>query len=134
MSLNKLMALYLQAVAVAVAVHFVIYPFYGHEGEPGNVLDDRLGIWLVLDWFMAAGLVILVLTALSRRMAMGDDADTASKVMLYGGISLTIAFLPNWFEVAWGELEASNGTIWHLTDSVMPVMFFIQAKWLWRKG
>ena len=50
--------------------------------------------------------------------------------MFYLTVLLAIAFVPNWFAATWGEND--NGTIWHIIDTVLPVLFLAQARRLLR--
>ena len=50
-------------------------------------------------------------------------------LMFYGAVLLTLAFIPNWFAAQWGP--HSDGTIWHLIDTVLPVMFAVEARRIW---
>ena len=132
---HRLISLYLALVAVAVAVQFVVYPLYAYDSR-GEVVDSALDVWHVLDWFMAAGLVLLVTTTCREKRR--HDAEGSSGVrpwlrsnfMFYGAVLLVLAFVPNWFEAAWGHND--NWTIWHLIDTVLPVMFAAEAHRLWR--
>lgn len=167
-------SLYLVLVAVAVTVQFFAFPFYAYDAADKLIEDgSAMTVWLVLDWFMAVGLVIVVITALAgkkfidmesrlnkktlasiKKHKSGSDeagccntADSAdccdggescvdpkkwieANVMFYGSVILTIAFVPNWFEVVWGA--SPNWTIWHIIDSVLPVIFAVQALRIWR--
>ncbi|MDE0269484.1 MAG: hypothetical protein OXI96_10730 [Acidimicrobiaceae bacterium] len=159
--------LYLVLVAVAVTVQFFAFPFYAYDAADKLIEDgSAMTVWLVLDWFMAVGLVIVVITALAGKKFIDiesrlnekhksgsaeagccNTADSAgccdsgdscgdpkkwieANVMFYGSVILTIAFVPNWFEVVWGA--SPNWTIWHIIDSVLPVIFVVQALRIWR--
>ena len=50
--------------------------------------------------------------------------------MFYGTVLLTLGFVPNWFAAGWGT--SPNGTIWHLIDTVLPVVFAVESCRLWR--
>lgn len=135
MRVQRLISLYLALVAVAVAVQFVVYPLYAYDSE-GEVMASALDVWHVLDWFMAAGLVLLVVTTCrEKRRHDGEESSDVrpwlrSNFMFYGAVLLALAFVPNWFEAAWGSND--NWTIWHLVDTVLPVMFAAEGHRLWR--
>ena len=132
MGKNRLIGLYLVAVGVAVALQFILYPLYG------NSTDAGITIWLTLDWFMALGLVLALYTTSRRRQA--DEADSgaccssAPAVMFYGTAILALAFFPNWFGEAFTEHvnDTAAWTIWHLIDSVLPVLFVVEGRRLLR--
>ena len=135
MALRKLMSAYLLLVAVAVAVHFVVFPLYAYDSD-GETIGSALNVWHVLDVFMAAGLALMMLTTWreTRRTEGDSSADLRpwlrSNVMFYGTVLLSLAFVPNWFEYAWGW--NSDPIVWHVIDTVLPVMFAVEAHRLWR--
>ena len=164
-------SLYLASVAAVVAANFIAYPLYAYDSS-GESTATATEIWLTIDVFMAAGLLIMVVTtfrhkktndvhirAVKAAAGSSDEADccaepTASQatadntkfnvvdyctgvrqwiesnVMFYGAVMLTLAFIPNWFATQWGHNP--DGTIWHLIDTVLPVMFAIEARRIWR--
>ena len=136
MGRNRLIGIYLAVVGAAVAVQFILYPLYGHSSDAG------INIWLTLDWLMALGLVLALITTNERRQAGKaesgacspgeDDAGgcTAANVMFFGTAILALAFFPNWFGEAFTEHsnEAAAWTIWHLIDSTLPVLFIAEGR------
>ena len=135
MALRKLMSAYLLLVAVAVAVHFVVFPLYAYDSD-GETTDAALNVWHVLDVFMAAGLALMVLTTWREKCRHEGDSSAdfrpwlRANVMFYGTVLLALAFVPNWFEYAWGW--NSKPIVWHVIDTVLPVMFAVEAHRLWR--
>jgi len=135
MVVNRLIGAYLGLVALAVGIQFVAFPLYGYDAA-GDRRSSALGVWDLLDWFMAVGLVLMLVTTARRKRRLDGENSTnmrqwlASRVMFYGTIMLTLAFLPNWFEAAWGQND--NWTIWHLIDTVLPVLFAVEGHRLWR--
>ena len=138
-------------MAAVVAAQFIAYPFYAYDSQ-GNALDTARDVWLVIDWFMAVGLVIMLVTTLARKNAIkaqpeensmdGDGSSSSStdfcesikqwveaNLMFYASVLLTLAFIPNWFAVTWSH--GDNGTIWHIIDTVLPVLFAVQAWRIW---
>lgn len=134
MALRRLMSVYLIVVAVAVAVHFMVFPLYAYDSG-GETMDAALNVWHVLDVLMAAGLVLMMLTTWQEKRRYGGDSSDLrpwlrSNVMFYGTVLLALAFVPNWFEYAWGW--NSEPVVWHAIDTVLPVMFAVEAHRLWR--
>ena len=129
MILAKPIAVYMKLVAAAVVVNFFAYPFYG----PGDTPDDpvNLDIWLVLDWFMAAAIVLLVATTWQRHRSAGAGQRNA-QTMLIAAVAVAIAFFPNWFTEAWAH--GGNFTIWHLIDTALPIVLWIEAHRLWKSA
>ena len=132
MGISRLIGLYLVVVGAAVALQFILYPLYG------NGTDAGITIWLTLDWFMALGLALALYTTNQRRQAdNGDDnacCSSAAAVMFYGTAVLALAFFPNWFGEAFTEHanDTAAWTIWHLIDSVLPVLFVAEGRRLLR--
>lgn len=135
MVVNRLIGVYLGLVALAVGIQFVAFPLYGYDSA-GDRSSSALAVWDLLDWFMAVGLVLMLVTTTRRKRRHDAESSTsmrqwlASRVMFYGTIMLALAFLPNWFEAAWGHTD--NWTIWHLIDTVLPVLFAVEGHRLWR--
>ncbi len=128
---KRAIAVYLALVAVAVVGQFVAFPLYAYEAGNADAANDT---WLILDWFMAAGLVLMLVLTCKAKQACDADADhrqwIRANVMFYLTVLVTIAFVPNWFAAAWGE--GDNGTIWHIIDTVLPVLFLVQSRRLLR--
>lgn len=135
MTLHRLMSAYLLLVAVAVAAQFIAFPLYAYDSD-GQTMDSALNVWHVIDVFMAAGLALMVLTTWreKRRYEGDSSADLRlwirSNVMFYGTVLLALAFVPNWFEFAWGW--NSKPIVWHVIDTVLPVILAVEAHRLWR--
>ena len=131
--IKRTIAVYLALVALAVVGQFVAYPLYAYEAGNADAANDT---WLILDWLMAVGLVLmLVITCKAKKSCDADRAIDSrqwirANVMFYVTVLLAIAFVPNWFAAAWGE--NANGTIWHIIDTVLPVLFLVQARRLLR--
>ncbi len=128
MGRDRLIGLYLTIVGIAVAAQFVLFPLYGHSSDAG------LNIWMTLDWLMAIGLVLALVTTNQRRqMGEGEDkscCSVAANVMFCGTAILALAFFPNWFGEAFTEHtnDTAAWTIWHIIDSVLPVLFIAEGR------
>lgn len=128
---KRMIGVYLALVAVAVLGQFAAWPLY--RGDHAEAAND---VWRILDWFRASGLALmLVITCKAKQscdaeVAGGDRQWIRANVMFYLTALLAIAFVPNWFGAAWGE--SSNGTVWHVIDTVLPVLFLVQSRRLLR--
>lgn len=126
---KRVIGAYLALVAVVVLAQFVAWPLYVDD-----YADAANDTWLTLNWFMAAGLVLMLVLTCKAKQACDADADNRqwirANVMFYLTVLLAIAFVPNWFAATWGEND--NGTIWHIIDTVLPVLFLAQARRLLR--
>ncbi|WP_419915143.1 hypothetical protein [Candidatus Poriferisodalis sp.] len=123
----KPVAIYLKLVAAAVVVNFFAFPFYGPGDEPGD--PANLDVWNVLDWFMAAALALVLITTWQRRSAASFN-DRSARAMFIFAVAVTIAFVPNWFRamVDGGD----NFTIWHLIDTALPILLWMEGHRLWK--
>ena len=137
-TVKRVISAYLAAVGLAAAVQFLVFPFYAYDSM-GERLDWPVTVWLVLDWFMAVGLAALVATTCKEKKRRGADPSTdvrgwlGANFMFYSALLLAVAFMPNWFEAARGSGQ-DNWTVWHLIDTVLPVLFLVEAHRLWRGG
>ncbi len=134
-SANRLISLYLVLVAAAVAGQFFAFPLYAYDAaDEVRVVADN--VWSVLNFFMAAGLALVMLTA-NRERRRQDEAPSpdhrswlGSNVMFYGSVLAAVAFVPNFLGAISGGNE--SGIVWYLLNTVIPVMFAKEAHRLWR--
>ena len=155
MNIKRIISIYLAIVAVVVTVQFVAYPLYAYD-EAGNEIKnslDAMDVWHIIDWFMAGGLILAVATSFMAKQAhdanlrdaqagcvsdgkglSGSDVGAIRQwfecnLIFYSAVLLLIAFIPNWIATVWSF--NSDGTIWHLIDTILPVLFVVQARRLW---
>ena len=128
--------LYLIAVAVAVAVHFVLDPviYDWADGETPPV-------WLVLDALMVVGLgLAIILSCQAKRAA--DAMDTVdvrqyvrANVTFYVAAGLLLLTLWNIVQIDWSAGDQQpDGQVWVLIDTVLPLLFFSLGRRLVREG
>lgn len=126
---ERVIGAYLALVAVVVLAQFVAWPLY--VDDHAEAADDT---WLILNWFMAAGLVLMLVLTCKAKQSCDAEADDRqwirANAMFYLTVLVAIAFVPNWFAAAWGT--EGNGTIWHIIDTVLPVLFLVQSRRLLR--
>ncbi|MCY4515681.1 MAG: hypothetical protein OXB99_00405 [Acidimicrobiaceae bacterium] len=123
--MRKLAAVYLKLVAAAVVIHFCVWPFYGPGDSPEE--PSNPDVWLVLDWFMAAALAVTILS-LWRWPNQNHRGDRAMRIF---AAAVTIAFVPNWFAAMASGTD--NPTIWHLIDTALPILLWLEARRLWQQ-
>ena len=124
---KKVVAVYLLITALVVAVHFVFSPFYR------DVLDP-IEVWSVLDWFMAVGVVIVVVANVRRGLAAERaDASEASaaasltaNVAKWASILLALWFFWNWFDFLTLE-EDVQGWVFLMNWSIVDPLFVMVA-------
>ena len=128
--------LYLIAVAVAVAVHFVLDPviYDWADGETPPV-------WLVLDALMVVGLVLAIILSCQAKRA-ADAMDTVdvrqyvrANVTFYVAAGLLLRTLWNIVQIDWSAGDQQpDGQVWVLIDTVLPLLFFSLGRRLIREG
>ncbi|MCY4112950.1 MAG: hypothetical protein OXG33_03285 [Chloroflexi bacterium] len=124
----RIVAAYQMLVAVAVGVHFIITPLY----HPGG--DEPFTAWLVMNWFMAVSVVIVLLGSFARKRRMdAEEADTRTSlevnIVFYAALGLFLWFFWNWF----GALtDQGNGTLWAFIDPLFVLVVGPAGLRIWR--
>lgn len=94
MTLQRVLGVYMILAAAVVGVHFVISPLYDDAGS-------ATAAWQIIDWFMAAAVLIALGATTTWKRALAGDADLKryieANVAFYGALWLTIWFFWNWF-------------------------------------
>lgn len=127
----RIVAAYLVLLAVAVAVNFVATPLY----HPGG--DEPFTVWEVLNWFMAAGILItIVVTYRAKRSVDADEsADLRmylrTRFLFYVSAVVLMAFFWNWFSNLSPNHEP-DGQVWVFVDTVMPLVTGVTGCRLWK--
>ncbi len=131
-TLKRILGAYAIVVALAVAVTFILTPFF---------FDDDTGypVWHVLGYFRA-GAILIIIAASSLDMwqlcKAGKDADlkryVSVNVYFFSTIVLSLLFFSNWTAslVSHGSLE--NYTIWAIVDAILPPIVGAGGLRLWR--
>ena len=131
-TLRKPLAIVLGLIAVVVLLHFVLSSFY-----PDSWDVDLM--WNVLNWFMAFGVIaILVLTCLHKRN-VGADSDTKAficvNVAFYAAAFMAILFFWNWFDDLTAGEDGQSQTrrnYWALIDALFVILAAEVSAHLWR--
>ena len=138
-ALKKLVAIGLIALSVVIALQFMFSPFYP---ESSNSLDAS-EIWDILDWFMAAGVVALLMVHYLRKRAFDEQSSDCSvtreylevNLTLYGSLVLALWFFWNWFDnltVKGGIQSDVSLMFWALIDPLLVIAYGVTGNWLWR--
>ena len=119
-------------MAVAVLFHFVLSPFYE------DALDS-LSVWHVLNWFMAAGVLIALAVTYLHKRGTGPDADTNTfvcvNVAFYAAATLAILFFWNWFDDLTVGEEGQSQTrrfFWVFTNTLFVILLGALSAHLWK--
>ena len=138
MLLNRAGSVYLGLVALSVAVQFTVWTIYAQSSDRAS--DTANNIWNVLGWCQLAGLAMILVTTFKEKRRHDDDPLTSTRQWLtanrifYSTLLLTLAFLPNWFAARWGEPpdQSAFWMVWYIIDTVLPVVFTVEALRLWK--
>ena len=92
---KRIVGVFLLLTALAAAVLLMVTPLI-HDGSPDYPL------WKILNWFMAAGTVAILVVAFLARRAQGcEKLDSLERLrvslVFYGAIVLAMLFFWEWF-------------------------------------
>ena len=129
----RLAAVYLVLVATAVAVNFIITPWY-HAGG-----DAPYPVWEILNWFMGVGIAIALIGSFAEKRRMDGDSSADVKQWLganavfYGVAAIFIVFFWNWFSNLAPNPEP-DGQFWVVIDTLMPLVMGAAGCRMWRSA
>ncbi len=131
-ALRKPLAIILGLTAFAVLFHFVLSPFYK------DVIESH-EVWNVLNWFMALGVLIVLIVTYLAKKEVGRESDTntyiRANVGFYAAAALAIVYLWNWFNelvVGGGSEGQVNGNFWVVIDVMYVILVARVSMSLWR--
>ena len=134
---RRIVAVFLIATSIAVAVNLAATPLY-HDGSADYT------VWEILNYFMAVGTVIVLVVGILRKRAIGGtDVDTLTylrtSVMFYGGIVLASLFFWEWFWQLNPDSETGDAVTSHLiyfpiVDMLYAVLTLIVGRRIWSGG
>jgi hypothetical protein len=139
--LKKLIAIGLIGLSVVMALHFILSPFYPDLSKS----LDAGEIWDILNWFMAAGVIALLVVHYLRKRALDEQGADGSvtreyleaNLALYGSILLALWFFWNWFDnlaVGAGVQSNTNLIYWALIDPLLIIAYGVTGCCLWRSA
>ena len=122
---KRIIGYYLLLTALAAALLLIVTPLI-HDGSADYPL------WKILNWFMAAGTVVILVVAFAGRRAQGcEKVDTLERVrvslVFYGAIVLAMLFFWEWFwtlnpDSETGEAVTSHIVYFPIMDALYVVM------------
>ena len=134
---KRLIAVYLILTAAAVALLLAGTPLI-HDGS------EEYPLWQMLNWFMAAGVVIAVVANVWRWMERDPNETNAVEYLrvafsFYGVIVLAVIFCWNWFWTLNPESETGGAVTSHLIyfpmmDMLYVIIAFGVARRLWKSS
>ncbi len=134
---RRIIAAFLIITAIAVAVNLAATPLY-HDGS------EEYPVWKILNWFMAAGVVIALAVGIARKRAIdGAEPDTLTylrtSAVFYGAIVLAMLFFWEWFWTLNPDSETGLAVNSHMiyfpiTDALYTVIALIVGRRMWSAG
>lgn len=130
---KRILAVFLVVIGVIVALNLILTPVY-HDGSPDYP------IWRIVNWFMAAGVLIALVVNLWRRRTLAKDASileyVRTSVAFYGTIVLTMLFFWEWLWTLNPDSETGDAVTSHLIyfpimDSLFVVIALATGGHLW---
>lgn len=130
-TVRRALGAYCVAAAAAVAANFVATPLYddGSTGFP---------VWSVLNWFMAAGVLVALWEGAGRKRRAGRDGGEdglkpylESNVAFYASALLALWYFMNWF----GDLTGrEDPQLWAVIDPLFVLAVGACGLRLWREA
>ncbi len=122
---KRIVGYYLLLTALAAALLLMVTPLI-HDGSADYTY------WQILNWFMAAGTVAILVVAFAARRAQGcEKIDTLERarvsLVFYGAIVLAMLFFWEWFwtlnpDSETGEAVTSHIVYFPIMDALYVVM------------
>ena len=134
---KRIKALFLVAMAIAVALNLILTPVY-HDGSPDYP------VWEIMNWFMAAAVLVALIANIMRKRSLNKETTGAldylrASITYYGAIALTMLFFWGWFWVLnpdseTGEAITSHIVYFPLIDTLFTIVALATGCHLWSDG
>ena len=120
---------YIILVGVAIAVHFIITPFFQAGGA-------SLTAWHYMNWLIApAVLITLAASYIGKRRF---DAEGSSELkryleangLFYGAVAASIIYYWNWF-LTLAPNNVADGQFWSVLGAALPILMVVAGLRLW---
>lgn len=136
-TLKRVLAAFLVLTAIAVVLNLMLTPVY-HDGSA------EYPVWKILNWFMAAGVLIALGVSFLRRRAQGSAEAggldyVRTSVTWYGAIVLTMLFFWGWLwtlnpDSETGEAVTSHLVYFPIVDALFVVVALTTGRHLWAEA
>ena len=134
---KRLLAVFLVLIGIAVAVNFILTPVY-------NDGTTDYPIWRILNWFMVAA-SLMILVAGFRRRRDPERADVTAVEYLrgtfayYGAIVLNMLILWEWYWTLNPSSETGDAVTAHLiyfplVNALFVVLSLATGRYLWNEA
>ncbi len=131
---KRVLALFLILTAVAAALNLILTPVY-HDGSPDYP------IWRILNWFMAAAVLVCLVEAFLQSRVPANEGDTTLErvkrsALFYGAIVLTMLYFWEWFwtlnpDSETGDAVTSHIVYFPIVDALFVVVSLAVGRHLW---
>ena len=133
---KRVLAVFLVATGIAAAALLITTPLF-HDGSPDYP------VWKILNWFMAAGVLIVLVVAFLRKHVRDADELIVTEylrlnLVYYGAIALTMLFFWEWFwtlnpDSETGEAVTSHIVYFPIVDALFVALSLSVGRRLWRE-
>ena len=134
---KRLLAILVVALGIVVALTFVLTPVY-HDGAP------QYPIWQILNWFMVAAVLVMLVVGFIRRRDPRREVITAVEYLrgsfaYYGAIVLTMLILWEWYWTLNPASETGDAVTAHLiyfpvVNALFVVLALATGRYLWNEA
>ena len=134
---KRVLAVFLVLTGIAAAALLIATPLT-HDGSPDYPL------WRILNWFMAAGVLIVLVVAYMRKHYGGADELIVTEylrlnLVYYGAIALTMLFFWEWFwtlnpDSETGDAVTSHIVYFPIVDALFVALSLSVGRRLWREA
>ena len=127
--LLRVAAAYVVLAGAAIAVHFIVTPFY-HAG------DAPIMAWHYMNWFIAPAVLVTLGAsyAVKRRFDGEGSADLRryleTNVVFYGSVAASIIYFWNWF-LSLTPGNVPDGQFWSVLGAALPILMVVAGLRVW---
>ncbi len=131
---KRVLAVFLVLTGIAAAALLIVTPLT-HDGSPDYP------VWRILNWFMAAGVVIVLVVAFMRKHVPGREELIVTEYLrlnfvYYGAIALTMLFFWEWFwtlnpDSETGDAVTSHIVYFPIVDALFVALSLSVGRRLW---
>ncbi|MXW29776.1 MAG: hypothetical protein F4X54_11275 [Chloroflexi bacterium] len=130
---TRLLALYLMLTGLAVAVYFIAVSWqYPGADQPYPV--EPYPVWEVLHWFMAAAILIALLSVFAVKLRLGPGEAVREHLsvnaLFYALLGVGLLFFRSWPSLLRGG--DYDLFVWGSINMVLPVVLAAVGMRLWR--
>ncbi len=125
----RVAAAYVVLVGIAVAIHFIVTPFY-HAG------DAPFTLWRYMNWFIAPAVLITVVASYAGKRRMDGEGSSDLKrylevnTVFYGVVAAGIIYYWNW-ALSLSPGNVPDGQFWSVLGAALPILMVVAGIRLW---